>query len=315
MWWSKPSAISTTPMTKRNASASIFTVGCAETKRPIGPTNSIISATDATTAATMTASTLTMPTAVTIESSENTTSMTMICRITAENVARAADDAPPFSPSSSWWISAVLFHSRNNPPAIRIRSRPEISCPKSGRVNRGWVSLAIQASSASSPMRMNIARKRPSFLARSRLAGSSLSTRMEMKITLSMPSTSSSTVSVTNAIQACGSASSSTLRARSDDFRGPRNLAHLAALVVAHRLDDLGLRVHHERAVARHRLLDRHAGEEQQPPGPFGAAKAHRVARAEHRELAILDLLAFVPDEHRAFEHENHGLLFLRQRD
>src|SRR5215470_7429802 len=144
-------------------------------------------------------------------------------------------------------------------------------------------------------MRMNIARNNPSFLASSRLAGSSLSTRMEMKIRLSMPSTSSSTVSVTNAIQTWGSASSSTLGARSDDFRRPRDLAHLAALVVAHRLDDLRLRVHHERAVARDRLLDRHAREQQQPPASFRSAKADRVARAEHRELAVLDFPAFVP--------------------
>src|SRR5262249_18996811 len=156
--------------------------------------------------------------------------------------------------------------------------------PKSGRVNRGWVSLAIQASSASSPMRMNIAKNNPSFLASSRLAGSSLSTMMEMKIRLSTPSTSSSTVSVTNAIQAWGSASSSTFGIGSDDFRRPRDFAHLAALVVAHGLDDLGLRVHHERAVARHRLLDRHAGEEQQPPAPLRSAKADRVARSEHCE-------------------------------
>src|SRR5882672_10015053 len=120
---------------------------------------------------------------------------------------------------------------------------------------------------------------------------------MEMKITLSMPSTGS----VTKAIQACGSASSSTA---SDDFGCPRDLAHLAALVVAHGLDDLLLCVHHERAVARHRLRDRHAGEEQQPRSLFRAAKADGVSRPEHHELPVLDLAAFVADERRPLEHE-----------
>src|SRR5882672_6528626 len=232
--------------------------------------------------------------------------MTMICRITAVNVARAAEEASPFAPSSSWWISAVLFHSRNRPPAMRIMSRPEISCPRSGTVNRGAVSPAIQASRNRSPTRMSMARKRPSFRATSRRAGSSLSTRIEMKITLSMPSTSSSAVSVAKAIQACGSASSSIMRRTprsSHHFGGARNFAHLAALVVAHRLGDFFLSVHDEGAVARDRFLDGHAGEEQQTPSSGGAAKTDRVARAEHGELPVLDLFALVADQRRALEH------------
>ena len=42
----------------------------------------------------------------------------------------------------------VLLASRNRPPTIRIRSRPEISCPRI--VNSGAVSLTIQASENSS---------------------------------------------------------------------------------------------------------------------------------------------------------------------
>src|SRR6266704_1114823 len=55
----------------------------------------------------------------------------------------------------------------------------------------------------------------------------------------------------------------------SPDFGGARDLAHAAALVVAHGLRDLLLRVHHERAVAGDRLSDRNTGEQQQtaPPG------------------------------------------------
>ena len=58
---------------------------------------------------------------------------------------------------------------------------------------------------------MNIARKSPMRRANSRRAGGSLSTRIEMKITLSIPSTSSSAVSVANAIQASGLVSSSSI--------------------------------------------------------------------------------------------------------
>src|SRR5580765_189480 len=165
---------------------------------------------------------------------------------------------------------------------------------------------------------MNMARKRPSFRASSRRAGSSLSTRTEMKITLSMPSTSSSAVSVAKAIQACGSASSSIMRRAprsSHYFGGAGDFAHLAALEIAHRLDDLLLRVHDEGTVARDGLLRGHAGEQQQAPSSFGPAEANRVARAEHRELSVLDLLGFVADERRAFEHESNRLLLPWQRD
>ena len=48
--------------------------------------------TETTTAAIITGTLSTMPTAVMIESSENTMSMMMICRITAPNVARTALD-------------------------------------------------------------------------------------------------------------------------------------------------------------------------------------------------------------------------------
>src|SRR6266849_3751699 len=148
-----------------------------------------------------------MPTAVMIESNEKTMSMIMICRITPEKVAPTAAEAAPFSPSSSWWISLVLFHRRKRPPAIRMRSRPEISWRKT--VKSGSISPLIQASRNRRPMRMNIARARPILRARSLPASGSLSTRMEMKMMLSMPSTSSSAVSVRKAIQALGSDNSS----------------------------------------------------------------------------------------------------------
>ncbi len=69
----------------------------------------------------------------------------------------------------------------------------------------------IHDSTSSSPMRMNIAMNRPMRRAFSCCSFGSLSTRIEMKTMLSMPSTSSSAVSVARAIQACGSVRSSSI--------------------------------------------------------------------------------------------------------
>ncbi|MNC89269.1 hypothetical protein D3C83_51780 [compost metagenome] len=87
-WKSRPSATSAIPIMIRKARASIFTVGWRETKRPIGPAATSIRATDAITAAIITRTSSTMPTAVMIESSENTRSMTMIWPMIAPKVAR-----------------------------------------------------------------------------------------------------------------------------------------------------------------------------------------------------------------------------------
>ena len=61
-------------------------------------------------------------------------------------------------------------------------------------------------------MRMNIARKRPVFRARSRSAAGSLPARIEMKTMLSMPRTISRTVSVRRAIQPSAPVIHSTFR-------------------------------------------------------------------------------------------------------
>ena len=77
-------------------------VGWSDTKRPMWLANSIIKPTETTTAATMIRTSSTMPTAVMMESSENTRSITMICKITAVKVALTT--LPPWSssPSSDW---------------------------------------------------------------------------------------------------------------------------------------------------------------------------------------------------------------------
>jgi hypothetical protein len=68
-------------------------------------------------------------------------------------------------------------------------------------VNSGAVRPTIHDSISSRPTRMNMARNSPILRARSRCTGGSLSTRIEMKMMLSMPSTSSSAVNVKKAIQ------------------------------------------------------------------------------------------------------------------
>jgi hypothetical protein len=71
-------------------------------------------------------------------------------------------------------------------------------------VNTGSVRPTIHDNSNNRPMRMNMARNRPSRRANSCFSRGSLSTRMEMKMMLSMPRTSSRAVSVKKAIQISG---------------------------------------------------------------------------------------------------------------
>ena len=86
-----------------------MTVGWRSTNSPIVFAKTIMTATAATTAATMTAMCSAIPTAVMIESSEKTTSMTMICAITLAKVAPTLADFAPSSPSSFSWISCTAL--------------------------------------------------------------------------------------------------------------------------------------------------------------------------------------------------------------
>jgi len=190
------------PMRRRKARASILIVGCSATKSPMGPAANIMTPTAATTAVIMMARWFAMPTAVMTESREKMMSSSRICTITEAIDAATRALAPPSSPSRRSWISRVDLKSRNRPPARRIRSRPEIPLPST--VKSGDVSFTIQASEASRPMRMNMASPNPSRRALGCCRFGSLPTRIEMKITLSMPSTISSTVSVSSAIQLSG---------------------------------------------------------------------------------------------------------------
>ena len=85
---------------------------------------------------------------------------------------------------------------------MRIKSLPEIS--RARTVNSGFLSCITHVILSSSRMRVSIAKPSPRNRARGLSATGSLSTRMEMKTMLSMPSTISITVSVSRAIQASG---------------------------------------------------------------------------------------------------------------
>ena len=110
---------------------------------------------------------------------------------------RLARPSRPCGPCGStvWWISLVAFHTRKRPPAIRIRSRQEKPWPKA--VKTGWVSPTMKEIVASSTSRMISAAEMPRRRALTRCSGGSLLVRIEMKMRLSMPSTTSIAISVT----------------------------------------------------------------------------------------------------------------------
>ncbi len=165
-----------------------------------------------------------MPTAVRIESTENTMSSAMIWAMAAAKPSAAlplsGSSSSPLSPSGSmlWWISLVAFHNRNRPPAIRIRSRPENAVSKLGtplkpgspvmpRSITEACRVTSQPISISRQMRMIRARARPIRRAFCCCSGGSLFDRIAMNTRLSIPSTISSAMRVMSAAQAAGSAS------------------------------------------------------------------------------------------------------------
>ena len=83
-----------------------------------------------------------------------------------------------------------------------MASLPDTSCPST--VSIGSTRPTIQDKTKSNPMRINIAMNKPMRLAISRFSGGSLSTKIEIKIILSIPSTNSKAVRVAKAIQASG---------------------------------------------------------------------------------------------------------------
>ena len=126
------------------------------------------------------------------------------------------------SGSMVWWISLVAFHTRNRPPASRIRSRQENarsttgwpSAPggiANGRTITGWVRLTMNASIDSSASRSTSARPMPMRRACTRRSGASLLERIETNTRLSTPSTTSMTINVNSATHASGLTSSAAI--------------------------------------------------------------------------------------------------------
>ncbi len=152
-----------------------------------------------------------MPTAVRIESIENTRSRIRICTIAAPKFNRRAwRPARPRScgrgrDPSCGGFRVVAFQTRNRPPAIRMMSRQENSvsqgrlpCSPGRRSGRGSPpDPPARRSTRSKPSRarrMISARLMPILRALARVDGSgSLLVRIEMKIRLSMPRTISIT--------------------------------------------------------------------------------------------------------------------------
>ena len=126
----------------------------------MAPANSIIRPTEATTAAIMTASSSTMPTAVMIESSENTRSMTMICRMTAAKVALTRARACAFLAFERLVDFAGALPDQEQAAGDQDQVAAGDLLADSS-VNSGAVRPMIQASINSRPMRMNIAMNRP----------------------------------------------------------------------------------------------------------------------------------------------------------
>ena len=127
MWTPKPSTTSERPIISRNPRHRTTTVGCRLTNSVSGRLASIIRPTAITTAITITVNSSTMPTAVMTESSENTASSTTIWTITCQNAAGAR--ARPLRAARPFQALVQLRRAlvrRNRPPAIRIRSRPDL---------------------------------------------------------------------------------------------------------------------------------------------------------------------------------------------
>ena len=88
-----------------------------------------------------------------------------------------------------------------------MRSRPENPMPST--LKRSAVNPMIQLAANSSAIRRNIASESPTIRARFCCSRGSFAARIEMKTTLSMPSTISSTSSVAKAMSSSGLKASS----------------------------------------------------------------------------------------------------------
>lgn len=214
--WCMPSAISNTPITTRKLSASICRLGCLLMMRLTGPANSIMIPMATTTAIIMISTLSTKPTAVSMESNENTISIKMIWIITLISIL-----APTATAFTSWCscncilecISSVLLMIRKSPPTMRIMSfqenfiGPSVSgSPNQSSVSTGSFRPMIQLIINNNATLNNMAKSRPIFLAFFCWLSGSLLERIDIKMMLSTPSTISRKARVSRLIQIPGSA-------------------------------------------------------------------------------------------------------------
>ena len=108
MWNPRPSATRLKPITSRKPSASTTTVGWLLTKVVSGLLATSIRITATITAAIITGRSLTMPTAVMTESSENTRSSAMICTIAMPKLEYAGLALASALPPSRCSCSSVV---------------------------------------------------------------------------------------------------------------------------------------------------------------------------------------------------------------
>src|SRR5882757_7082441 len=167
----------------------------------------IITTTDATMAAIITSICFERPTAVNTESKEKTISMMPICKMISQKLLSKPGLRFSSLPLSMSRISSGLLMIKKRPPPNKIRSRPEISLPST--VNSVALKVASHVIEYSSAMRVSIANANPRNRALRRRSRGSRSTRITRNMMLSMPRTISSTASVRNDSQTCGSESNS----------------------------------------------------------------------------------------------------------
>src|SRR5690554_987170 len=163
---------------------------------------------DTTMATTMMISSCTIPTAVRMESMENTKSTNRIIPITPAKLEGLRFTVSSRSGMSTLWcISLIVFTKRKIPPASRIKSLPENSGSiKSfrtsgiGIVTKGSVKCTNHEIPMSRMIRKISASANPIFLALGRWSSGSFSDTIEIKRILSMPKMISNTTSVARAM-------------------------------------------------------------------------------------------------------------------
>ena len=194
----RPSPISDTPISSRNDSASTLIVGCRLTNWLIGSAENIMMATARTTAATMIARSSAMPTAVITESSENTMSSSMICTMTAPNDGAARAELVSFVALEPLVNLERRLGEQEQAAADQDQVASRDPAAEHREQRRGQADDPGDREQQRDAHDHRGQQARCAARAAAGRAGS-LPERIEMKMTLSTPSTISRNVSVTSA--------------------------------------------------------------------------------------------------------------------